>query len=142
MRVPHPFAMKENILVMELIGQEDAAAPPLKDVELDAVEAERIYQKIIEYISLLYNQAGLVHADLSEFNILYDRGEPVIIDMGQSVTLDHPQSRRFLERDISNIANYFRKKYSIGSSEEIWDRIQKDRELKNQDFKIDYKKQQ
>ena len=140
-RVPHPFAMRENILVMEMIGQEDAAAPPLKDVELDAAEAGRIYQKIIEYISLLYNQAGLVHADLSEFNILYGRGEPVIIDMGQSVTQDHPQSKRFLERDISNIANYFQKKYSIGSTEEIWDRIQQDGELKNRDYKSDYKRQ-
>ncbi|HQN30532.1 MAG TPA: RIO1 family regulatory kinase/ATPase, partial [Methanothrix soehngenii] len=77
-------------------------------------------------ISLLCNQAGLVHADLSEFNILYDDGEPVIIDMGQSVTLDHPMARKFLERDISNIVHYFQKKYSIGSSEEIYARIQKD----------------
>jgi len=130
-RVPHPIAMKENILVMELIGRGDYVAPPLKYVKLDAAEAERVYQKIVEYISLLYNQAGLVHADLSEFNILYDDGEPVIIDMGQSVTLDHPQSRRFLERDISNIVHYFQKKYSIGSSEEIWARIKKDGEEKS-----------
>jgi len=129
-RVPHPIAMKENILVMELIGRGDYIAPPLKDVEMDAAEAERVYQKIVEYISLLYNQGGLVHADLSEFNILYDNGEPVIIDMGQSVTLDHPQARRFLERDITNIAHYFQKKYAIGSSDEIWARIQKDKEDK------------
>ena len=54
----------------------------------------------------------------------------MIIDMGQSVTLDHPQARRFLERDITNITHYFRKKYSIGSSEEIRARIQKDKEEK------------
>ena len=125
-RVPHPIAMKENILVMDLVGKGDHVAPPLKNVELDSGEAERIYQKIVEYMSLLYNQAGLVHADLSEFNILYDDGEPVIIDMGQSVTLDHPKARRFLERDVANITHYFQKKYSIGSSEEIWARIQKD----------------
>jgi RIO kinase 1 len=125
-RVPHPITMKENILVMDLIGKGDDVAPPLKDVGLDSAEAEQIYQKIVEYISLLYNQAGLVHADLSEFNILYDDGEPVIIDMGQSVTLDHPMARKFLERDISNIVHYFQKKYSIGSSEEIYARIQKD----------------
>ena len=125
-RVPHAIAMKENILVMDLVGTGDHVAPPLKDVELESIEAERIYQKIVEYMSLLYNQAGLVHADLSEFNILYDDGEPVIIDMGQSVTLDHPMARKFLERDISNIVHYFQKKYSIGSSEEIYARIQKD----------------
>ena len=125
-RVPHPITMKENILVMDLIGKGDDVAPPLKDVGLDSAEAEQIYQKIVEYISLLCNQAGLVHADLSEFNILYDNGEPVIIDMGQSVTLDHPMARKFMERDVSNIVHYFQKKYSIGSSEEIYARIQKD----------------
>lgn len=126
-RVPHAIAMKENILVMDLVGKGDHVAPPLKDVELESEEAARIYNKIIEYISLLYNQAGLVHADLSEFNILYDDGEPVIIDMGQSVTLDHPMARRFLERDVANIVHYFQKKYSIGSSEEIYARIEKDK---------------
>jgi RIO kinase 1 len=127
-RVPHPIAMRENILVMDLIGSGEHIAPPLKDVELQPAEAERIFEKLVEYISVLYNQAGLIHADLSEFNILYDKGEPVIIDMGQSVTLDHPMARRFLERDIANIAHYFRKKYAIGSPEEIWARLRKDRE--------------
>ena len=89
-RVPHPIAMRENILVMDLVGQNGSAAPQLKDVDLGPEEAKRTYEKLVEYISMLYNRAGLVHADLSEFNVLYDNGEPVIIDMGQSVTLDHP----------------------------------------------------
>jgi RIO kinase 1 len=131
-RVPHPIAMKENILVMELVGQGDNVAPPLKDVELELQEAKRIYEKLVECISVLYNRAGLVHADLSEFNILYDQGEPVIIDMGQSVTLDHPMARRFLERDIENIAHYFKKRYNVGSPEEIWARIRRDKELADQ----------
>ena len=71
------------------------------------------------YISMLYIRADLIHADLSEFNILYDRGEPVIIDMGQSVTLDHPMARKFLERDIANVAHYFQES-NVGSAEEIW----------------------
>ena len=127
-RVPHPIAMKENILVMDLIGEGERIAPPLKDVDLDAEEAKHIYDKIAEYISVLYNHAQLVHADLSEFNILYDVGEPVIIDMGQSVTLDHPMARKFLERDIANVAHYFKKKYNLGSPEEIWEKLRKDRE--------------
>jgi RIO kinase 1 len=57
--------------------------------------------------------------------VLYD-GEPVVIDMGQSVTLDHPMARKFLERDIVNIARYFKKKYGIGSEEEIWTRVKSD----------------
>jgi RIO kinase 1 len=127
-RVPHPIAMKENILVMDLIGEGERIAPPLKDVDLDAEEAKHIYDKIVEYISVLYNRAQLVHADLSEFNILYDVGEPVIIDMGQSVTLDHPMARKFLERDIANVAHYFMKKYNLGSPEEIWEKLRKDRD--------------
>jgi len=127
-RVPHPIAMKNNILVMSLIGHGEQVAPQLKDVDLEPGDAKRIYEKIVEYISVLYNGAGLVHADLSEFNILYDEGEPVIIDMGQSVTLDHPMARKFLERDIANVIHYFQKKYAIGSSEEIWARLRKDRD--------------
>ena len=126
--VPHPIAMKENILVMDLIAVEGQVAPTLKDVNLELEEARAIYEQIVHYISLLYNRAQLVHADLSEFNILYRQEGLVIIDMGQSVTLDHPQARRFLERDIANVSHYFRKKYSLGSPEEIWKKLIKDRD--------------
>ncbi|MDD1734778.1 MAG: serine protein kinase RIO [Methanothrix sp.] len=126
--VPHPIAMKENILVMDLIAVEGQVAPTLKDMNLEQEEARAIYEQIVHYISLLYNRAQLVHADLSEFNILYRQEGPVIIDMGQSVTLDHPQARRFLERDIANVSHYFRKKYSLGSPEEIWKKLIKDRD--------------
>lgn len=121
-RVPHPVAIRGNILVMELIGQDDEPAPQLKDVDLDAQEAWRVFGLLTSYVSLLYNRAGLVHADLSEFNILYD-GEPVLIDMGQSVTLDHPMAGRFLQRDVANLARYFARRYGVGSEEEIWARI-------------------
>jgi RIO kinase 1 len=125
-RVPHPIAMRGNILVMELIGGADHASPQLKDVELASDEARRVFDRIVEFMSLLYHRAGLVHADLSEFNVLYD-GEPVIIDMGQSVTLDHPMARKFLERDIFNLAHYFKKRYGLGSEEEIWARLRQDK---------------
>lgn len=131
-RVPHPIAMKENILVMELVGQKDQPAPQLRDVGLEPEDAKRVFEKLTEYISVLYHKAGLIHADLSEFNVLYDRGEPVIIDMGQSVTLDHPMARKFLERDITNVAHYFKKKYGIGSEEEIWARLRSDKEKADQ----------
>lgn len=121
-RVPHPIALRENILVMGLIGEEDAPAPMLKDVDLSLEEAKSTFDDIVDYVSLLYNEAGLVHGDLSEFNILYV-GHPVLIDMGQSVTLDHPMAETFLERDINNIVRYFKKKYDIGSSDVIWERV-------------------
>jgi len=126
--VPHPIAMKENILVMDLVAVDGQAAPTLKEVDLKQEEARAVYERIVDYISQLYNRAQLVHADLSEFNILYHQGRPVIIDMGQSVTLDHPQARRFLERDIANVAHFFRKRYGIGSPEEIWNKLINDKD--------------
>ena len=121
-RVPHPITTRENILIMELIGQMDSPAPQIRDVNLNLDEARGIFDKLSDYISRLYNQADLVHADLSEFNVLYD-GEPVVIDMGQSVTLEHPLASKFLARDVANIARYFQKKYDIGSEEEIWSKV-------------------
>jgi RIO kinase 1 len=122
-KVPTPIAMRENILVMEMVGDSENPAPQLKDVTLEPKDAVVAFDRIVEYVSLLYNRANLVHADLSEFNILYHNGEPVIIDMGQSVTLEHPMARSFLERDISNLARHFKKKYSIGSEEAIKERL-------------------
>jgi RIO kinase 1 len=127
-KVPHPIAMRENILVMEMVGDGEIPAPQLKDVTLEPKEAELAFEKIAEYVSLLYNRANLVHADLSEFNILYHEREPVIIDMGQSVTLEHPMARDFLERDISNLARYFKKRYAIGSEEAIKEKIRAGKE--------------
>jgi RIO kinase 1 len=121
-RVPHPNITRENILIMEFIGQDDRPSPMLKDADLSIEDATAAYDKIIEFIVLLYKKASLIHADLSEFNILYNEG-PVIIDMGQSVTLEHPMAGKFLSRDISNIARFFKKRFDIGSEEEIWRRI-------------------
>ncbi len=121
-RVPHPIVTRDNILIMELIGERDNPAPQLKNVDLELEEARRIFNKLSDYISLLYNKADLVHADFSEFNVLYD-GEPVVIDMGQSVTLEHPMASKFLARDVTNIARYFEKKYGIGSEAEIWSKV-------------------
>lgn len=121
-RVPHPIATRDNILIMELIGDSDNPAPQLRNVDLELDEAKRIFNKLSDYISLLYNKADLVHADFSEFNVLYD-GEPVVIDMGQSVTLEHPMASKFLARDVTNIARYFEKKYGIGSEAEIWSKV-------------------
>ncbi|MCJ7443575.1 MAG: serine protein kinase RIO [Methanotrichaceae archaeon] len=121
--VPHPITMRGNILVMELIGSKERPAPPLKDVILDLNEASRVWIIITDYIARLFNQAKLIHADLSEFNVLYER-DPVIIDMGQAVTLDHPMALKFLERDIKNIVRYFQKRYRIGSLDEIWSKLE------------------
>jgi len=112
-RVPKPYYVYRNILVMEFIGENGIRAPLLKEVRLTDEEYVEIYEKIVHYIKLMYNKAKLVHADLSEYNIMLYGGEPVIIDVSQAVTLDHPMAMYFLIRDIKNIIRYFRDEVGI-----------------------------
>ncbi len=106
-KVPMPIEADRNILIMEFIGKDGVAAPRLKDIQPE--EPERIYRTIVRYMVALYQEAKLVHSDLSEFNILLYEDEPIIIDVGQSVLLDHPMSREFLQRDVKNVVRYFKK---------------------------------
>jgi len=109
-RVPSPVAHHANILVMEYIGDADEPARQLRNVVLD--DPERICRKILDYVRLGYQKAKLVHCDLSEFNVLMLAGEPVLIDVGQGVLTSHPNAHEWLERDVANVARYF-KKYGI-----------------------------
>ncbi len=108
-RVPEPFVERNNVLLMEFIGEDEIAAPQLREVSLTPDQARKAFETTVEYVRRLYD-ANLVHADLSEFNILMDGQEVVFIDMGQSVTLDHPNAMEFLMRDIHNVTRFFRKK--------------------------------
>ena len=67
-------------------------------------------ERLLEYISLLYQRVHMVHGDMSEYNVLLDPDtfEPVVIDMGQSVLLDHPLAEEMLVRDIANIVRLAR----------------------------------
>lgn len=105
-RVPKPIAFMNNILLMEFIGNNEKPAPKIKDIELSETELEKSFRKIIDYMRTLYQDAKLVHADLSEYNILYYKG-PVLIDMGQSVLNSHFNAIKFLRRDIKNITRFF-----------------------------------
>jgi RIO kinase 1 len=103
-RVPTPIAFRKNILVMEFIGKDGDPAPLLKDCTLS--DPQKVFDIIIQYVKLLYQNAKLIHADLSEFNILYS-DEPVIIDISQGVVLDHPKAQEFLIRDLKNLLHFF-----------------------------------
>ncbi len=120
-RVPKPYFAKRNILLMEFIGKDGIAMPQLKDAELSEEEARHIFNRILEYMKLLYSKARLVHADLSEYNILVDVNtmEPVIIDMGQSVTTDHLNADVYLRRDVANIARFFGRYIKVDEKEII-----------------------
>lgn len=105
-RVPKPIFVLNNVLVMEYIGDDNSAAPMLKDVKIRKRRA--MFETLIEYTNVLYKNAHLVHGDLSEYNVLINDDEIVIIDVGQAVVLDHPMAEEFLIRDINNLVRYFR----------------------------------
>ncbi len=128
-RVPEPYITRRNILLMEFIGNDGIPMPQLKDAQLTHEELEHIFKRIIEYMNLLYTKARLVHADLSEYNILVDvnKMEPVIIDMGQSVTTDHFHAEKYLQRDVKNIARFFEKFNITVNEEEIISNIKEEK---------------
>jgi RIO kinase 1 len=106
-RVPKPIAIRKNVLVMQFIGKNGNPAPELK--ELPPKNPEFIYTELLEYIKRLYQEAELVHGDISEYNVMVWRGKPVLFDMAQSVLLSHPMATMFLKRDLQNLNRYFKK---------------------------------
>ncbi|MEM2921606.1 MAG: serine protein kinase RIO [Candidatus Bathyarchaeia archaeon] len=103
--VPKPIVVEKNVLVMEFIGKDGQPAPTLKEVT--PRNPATMYKAILTAVKRLYCKAGLVHGDLSEYNIMNVGGRPVLIDMSQSVLLDHPRAEEFLERDLENVNRYF-----------------------------------
>ncbi len=112
---PQPYFANGSILAMEFIGDAHGMpAPQLKYAELDLPGA--FFKSVLGQIRKLYRKE-LVHADISEYNILVRDGKPVLIDFGQAVVTRHPNAADFLERDVSIITRYFRKRYGIKTSE-------------------------
>ncbi len=107
-RVPAPVDLERNVLVMEFIGEmvDGRPAPLLRQIDIPS--PVDTFNQIIDMIATGYEKAELVHADLSEYNILW-YGEPVFIDVSQAVLKTHDNASRYLYRDIQNITNYFRK---------------------------------
>ena len=66
-------------------------------------------RELMEYVRKLYQEAELVHGDLSEYNVMIWDDGPVLFDLSQAVTLEHPMAEFFLERDLRNLLRYFSK---------------------------------
>lgn len=107
-RVPQPLGFVDGVLLMELVcDAEGNAAPRLDDVSLTPEQARQYHAKVIaEVVRML--SAGLVHGDLSEFNVLVDSKGPVIIDLPQAVNAaGNNSASMMLERDVDNMRAYF-----------------------------------
>jgi len=121
-RVPKPIAVNHNVLIMEFIGKEGVSAPLLK--ESFPKNPEKLYQQLLIYVEKLYQKARLVHADLSEYNVMLWRGKPVLFDFAQAVHIEHPMASRFLKRDLENLFQYFRNlEVSVLSVDEMYRRV-------------------
>jgi RIO kinase 1 len=121
-RVPKPVAVKKNVLVMEFIGKGGVSAPSMK--EQPPKNPEKTYKTLLNHLKRLYRKAGLVHGDLSEYNIMIWRGHPLLFDASQAVPLAHPMADFLLRRDLTNLNRYFK---SLGvnvlSDEECYQRV-------------------
>ncbi|VDM62988.1 unnamed protein product [Angiostrongylus costaricensis] len=106
--VPKPVLLKGHVLVMEFIGHDGWPAPLLKNATLTLEVADSLYLQLVRDMRTLYRTCKLVHADLSEYNILVLDDRLYIIDVSQSVEHDHPYSLHFLRLDCNNVNKFFR----------------------------------
>ena len=100
---PKPIIFKNNILIEEMIGE---PAPALKDSYPE--DPKKFFDKIILFMKKMYKE-GLIHGDLSSFNILNHDEKPFIIDFSQATLVKTPNSEELLERDIKNLIRFFGK---------------------------------
>ena len=107
-RVPKTHGFFEGVLLMDVVEDDDGnPAPRLNDVMMTAEEARTWHAQLIREVVVMLC-AGMVHGDLSEFNILLAADGPVIIDLPQAVdAVNNNHAARLFERDVENLADYF-----------------------------------
>ncbi|MBI4087218.1 MAG: hypothetical protein HY434_00085 [Candidatus Liptonbacteria bacterium] len=115
--IPKPILQIDSAIFMELLGDRRNVAQRLCDVVLDGAEVKKAFNAVLKSIEIFWN-FGIVHADLSEYNILWWKSKPYIIDFPQSIDRrTHPSSREILERDLGNIVKYFGKYTKVDVAE-------------------------
>lgn len=121
-RCPTPIIFKKHVLVMSFIGNgHDKPAKKLKDALLTEGEMIVAYGEIVEILKKMYQVARLVHADFSEYNLLYHEGAIVVIDLAQAVEPCHSSAFEFLMRDCENITTFFQRNHiPVKSKEELF----------------------
>eukprot|EP01111_Echinosteliopsis_oligospora_P014655 TRINITY_DN5562_c0_g1_i1.p1 TRINITY_DN5562_c0_g1~~TRINITY_DN5562_c0_g1_i1.p1 ORF type:complete len:619 (+),score=149.29 TRINITY_DN5562_c0_g1_i1:36-1859(+) len=131
---PVPVLLREHVLIMSFIGQDTKPAPKLADISVSSSQFKTVYYQVIKMMRRLYQTANLVHADMSEYNILYFDKTPYIIDVSQAVEIEHENSLEFLRRDCQNISAFFSKRgveYCM-NTRQLFEFIT-DKEIENED---------
>lgn len=103
--VPQPITQLDNIIVMEMVGREEPSCQLKDDVPEDV---KGFCETLIKELKKI-RDAGFVHGDLSEYNILNFEDEPIFIDLSQSTTKSDPNYEEYWDRDIKNMVRFFRK---------------------------------
>ncbi|XP_070701015.1 serine/threonine-protein kinase RIO1 [Pempheris klunzingeri] len=121
---PEPLLLRSHVLLMGFIGKDNIPAPLLKNASLSESKACELYLQVLQNMRKMFQEARLVHADLSEFNMLYHNGDAYIIDVSQSVEHDHPHALEFLRKDCSNVNEFFVKRgVAVMTVRELFDFI-------------------
>jgi RIO kinase 1 len=124
--VPQPYAVSENVILMEYMGDIGNPAPPLINIRLDRAEARPLFNALIENLDIMLAH-NIVHGDLSAHNILYWEGEVRIIDFPQAVASHvNPSAQMIFRRDVERLCQYF-ERYGVESdpldlARELWTR--------------------
>ncbi|XP_066268340.1 serine/threonine-protein kinase RIO3-like [Branchiostoma lanceolatum] len=107
---PEVVLLRKHILVMSFIGQNQQPAKKLKDIKLSADQWQQAYAQCLDLMCRMYRDCHLIHADLSEYNMLWHNSQIWFIDVSQSVEPQHPHALEFLYRDCRNVCQFFSSK--------------------------------
>ncbi|KAK3586909.1 hypothetical protein CHS0354_008503 [Potamilus streckersoni] len=126
-QIPCPMVqlLRKHILVLSFIGCDQRPAPKLKDAHLSVEDTQIAYEQTLEILKKMHRECGLVHADLSEYNMLWHEDKVWVIDVSQSVEITHPKALEFLYRDCTNVSRFFEKQgaHDVLSAENIFNMV-------------------
>ena len=123
--VPKPLGVHKNVLVMEYLGTSTAPSPRLRDVKV--IDPAAVYEELLEFLAVTWQNANRVHGDFSPYNIMWHGDRPVVIDVGQAVVQSHPKSQEFLVRDVTRLVEWANKNgLEIELAEAMYDVLEMD----------------
>ena len=119
-QVPYPVDRTSDGILMEFVGDRDAAAPALAHARLTRPELDSCYRQLVQNLEAM-TAAGVVHGDLSPYNLLWWEGTLWVIDLPQAVgLLEHPQGFDLLHRDVANVCKFLDRKGRPSDADEVF----------------------